>query len=234
MFNLLGVMASTGTVALGCGMAAIDLSTALRKADGAFRAAARELAQALSPWIEKHATRRNAAALGAILLAHLVVLWALIHYLHLAQAKAPERELGVWLAPVTRPADAPPPLPAVLEDPPIVAPPEIVIADETTPPGIGAVSPSMILAPRPDPAHPNLPARSAALSDPAGKAVILKVLVERDGSVSSAQVVASAGRSELDAAAIAFVKANWHFLPAMISGAPISYWTTISVPIVSG
>lgn len=215
-------------------MAAIDLSTALRRADGAFRAVAGELAQALSPWIEKHATRRNAAALGAILFAHLVILWALVHYLRLAQPKAPEREFGVWLA-AEHYGDPgpPPPLPSVLQDAPVVAPPEIVIADDSTPPGIGSVAPSMILAPRPDPAHPNLPVRSAVLSDPAGKAVVLKVLVERDGSVSTAQVVSSTGQSALDDAAIAFVKANWHFLPATISGSPISYWTTISVPIVS-
>jgi hypothetical protein len=41
--------------------------------------------------------------------------------------------------------------------------------------------------------------------------------------------VKSSGKQEADMAAIAFVKSKWRFLPALMGGTAIQYWTTVSL-----
>jgi len=93
----------------------------------------------------------------------------------------------------------------------------------------------MVLAPRPDPLRVNLPPTAAQVGAKGVGvvAVLLKILVMPDGSVSAATIVNSSGQADADRAAIGFVKANWRFIPAMLNGTAIQYWTTVAVPFKS-
>jgi TonB family protein len=170
----------------------------------------------------------DAAAIGLVVFLHLIILWLILWSLRLQNGPLPPRELQVVFFEQSRAAKLQPPIIAVPE---ILQPPEFVIANDapTTAP-IGA-SAAMVLAPRPDPKHPNMPldAGGPTLSKSA-LLVILKILVLADGSVGDAQIVASSGEPQNDSVAMAYVKANWRFLPALLNGTPIQYWTTVSVP----
>jgi TonB family protein len=73
---------------------------------------------------------------------------------------------------------------------------------------------------REQPAYPEA-ARRAGL---AGR-VIVKVRVERNGAVSDARVVRSAGRI-LDRAALGAAR-RWRFRPAQLNGVPVATWVTL-------
>jgi len=53
----------------------------------------------------------------------------------------------------------------------------------------------------------------------------LKIAVDEQGNVVSAEVVHSSGHDELDIAAVAWVKAHWRYQPAMHDGQAISATT---------
>jgi TonB family protein len=131
---------------------------------------------------------------------------------------------------------APPSMPSLQspEPPREVQPPQIEIAADSSP-SVAASTAAMaqMLAPRPDPQHINAPpappkSLGAAV---ANIAIILQILVEPDGSIADARITKSSGDGRLDKFAMAYVKANWRFIPALISGTPIEDWTTVLVPI---
>lgn len=110
--------------------------------------------------------------------------------------------------------------------------PDIQINDDPTlPSGTLPGGPVQLVMPRPDPAHLN--------EDPAlplefhgrfvGAKGELVILVLPDGSVADAHVVTSAGNSRLDKAAIAYVLANWRFIPAYLGMKPIEHWMQVFV-----
>lgn len=165
----------------------------------------------------------HARALVLVLAFHLLFLGVIALGLKLPASQPEIRELRVRFFSEER-SDrvAAPPEPTL----PVVEPPQIVIANDTS--GlIASVTAASILAPRPDPAHPNqaLTAEHAAVS-----ALVLKLLVRSDGAIGDAQVVTSSGDTETDEAALAYVKAHWRFLPAMLRDTAIEYWTTVAVP----
>jgi TonB family protein len=136
-------------------------------------------------------------------------------------------ELHLVLAPSTR-SQATIPTPPDVEMP-ILQMPDIVIArdgPDTAPPALAA---SLVLAPRPDPEHPN-PSFAAGHNPPSGS-VTLKILVSADGSIVDAAVQRTSGMSEVDRSTIAFVEAQWKFLPALLDDQPIQYWTTVVVRV---
>jgi protein TonB len=53
----------------------------------------------------------------------------------------------------------------------------------------------------------------------------LKIAVDEQGNVVSADVVQSSGHEELDSAAIAWVKAHWRYQPAMQEGHAVTATT---------
>ncbi len=114
---------------------------------------------------------------------------------------------------------------------PVVEMPEIAVQTEAATSAPAAASASAVLAPRPDPAHPNpLPAGAdIGAGNVSPIVVVLKIMVLPDGSVNEAEVVKSSGRHDIDLAAIAFVKAQWRFLTALMGGTAIQYWTTVSL-----
>lgn len=112
----------------------------------------------------------------------------------------------------------------------MVEPPQIVIADDAGA-TLAAVPAVSILAPRPDPVHPNDAPRVAHAS---GSPLVLKLLILNDGSVGDAQVATSSGDAQTDADVLAFIKEHWRFLPAMLRDTAIQYWTTVAVPLRAG
>lgn len=168
--------------------------------------------------------RARTSAVGLVVAFHLLFLGIIALGLRLPAAPPGIRELEVRLLPAARLERVqPPPAPTL----PIVEPPQIVIADDASS-SVAAVSAASILAPRPDPAHLN----EAPRASHAG-AIVLKLLVLVDGSVGDAEVAASCGDPAADAAAIAFVKTHWRFLPAMLRGTAMRYWTTVAVSLKS-
>ena len=97
---------------------------------------------------------------------------------------------------------------------------------------ISASSMSQMLPPRPDVRHINVsPALPQLLRNlGAGLTVVLKIFVLSDGSITDAHIVKTSGDPRLDAFAVEYVKANWRYVPASISGTPAQDWTTVLVP----
>jgi TonB family protein len=160
---------------------------------------------------------------------NIVLLAIMVAGLRLPSAHEPQ-EMHLVLAPLTRAETiSVPSIPNV--DLPVMQMPDIVIerdAADDAPPALAA---SLVLAPRPDPAHPN-PAPTDLPLDGQHRAVgslVVKILVRPDGTVADAAVVRTSGRSDTDLAAMDFIKAQWKFLPALLEGRPIQYWTTIIV-----
>ncbi len=172
--------------------------------------------------------RGHAFAIGWVVVLHIALLWLVVVSLRSPASPQSPKELVVTFqrSDQAQASKIAPPEPSI----PVVTAPEIVIQPDDNAAAITSASATMVLAPRPDPTHPN-PAppahgKSAAASD---VPVLLKILVLSDGSVADASVVRSSGDGEIDDDAIAFVKTRWKFLPALLEGKPIRYWTTVAV-----
>jgi TonB family protein len=135
-------------------------------------------------------------------------------------------ELHLVLAPSTHSQAITIPTPPDVEMP-VLQVPDIVIARDEPDTAPSALAASLVLAPRPDPEHPN-PSFIVEQKLPSGS-VILKILVSADGNVVDATVQMTSGMPEVDRSAIAFVEARWKFLPALLEDRPIQYWTTVTV-----
>lgn len=59
--------------------------------------------------------------------------------------------------------------------------------------------------------------------------VVIKYLVNQDGSVGGCNVITSSGKSRLDDGACAMVKRHWKFKPAMQDGKPVAEFLTAEV-----
>jgi protein TonB len=59
--------------------------------------------------------------------------------------------------------------------------------------------------------------------------VRLAIQLDEQGNVIAAQVIASSGYEELDAAAVAWVKSHWRYQPAMRDGQPVPATTRAAV-----
>lgn len=116
----------------------------------------------------------------------------------------------------------------------VVPAPEIAMEELPTPGAITAVSTivmSRVIPPRPDPAHPNTaPELPVGVVKPGRVSALVMVFVNANGAITDARVTTSTGDSSLDKIALAFVKAQWRFLPASFSNRPVAQWTTVLVP----
>jgi TonB family protein len=175
--------------------------------------------------------RVQLGGVGLVMLVHLIAIWILSEAM--VSPIAPPRigELHMVLVPEVPQArpEAPPPvdLPDV-----VMQPPEIVIQDESSTATISAISPADVLAPRPDPSHPNEPPRLSPMHSSPSRLtpVMLQVLVMENGSISMAKIMQSCGDSAVDNDIVAYVKANWRFLPALVKEKTvIQYWMTVAV-----
>lgn len=165
-----------------------------------------------------------------VLVLHVVAIWIISREIvpNIEPSGASELHVAFIADPPKEKPDEPPPvdLSAIVQQPP-----DIVIQSESNT-SIVFSSSSSVLAPRPDPSHPNAPpSASIALSNVSKLLpVVLKLLVAPDGTVVDANVSQSSGDGEVDDVAMSYVKANWRFLPALVNGrTAIQYWTTVAV-----
>ena len=182
--------------------------------------------------------RRHSLPVIAVVVVHLGILWILA-YSFVVHRPAPQgQEIVIsLLAPVGIQKDPAPP--TKLVDPSLPIVPQPLVQTDPNTPSMMTVQPSsamaQLLAPRPDPDHPNdapeLPAAAKATSQTAP--LILRVLVVETGAVQDAQIEKSTGVATLDQMALEFVKAHWRYLPATIAGRAIQYWTTVVVPLAA-
>lgn len=127
---------------------------------------------------------------------------------------------------------SPPQMETVAPD--IVPLPDIRIAEEEQPDPIAfAAADTQLIAPRPDPAHPNDPPAGDSLSASARCAgeVVLRILVLADGTIGDAAVAKSCGAAERDQLALLYAKTHWRYLPATLGGEAVQDWTTVIVPL---
>ena len=59
--------------------------------------------------------------------------------------------------------------------------------------------------------------------------VLLKIVIDANGDVTSATVEKSSGYSRLDEAAVSWVKRHWRYHPATLNGKPIAVTTQAKV-----
>lgn len=123
--------------------------------------------------------------------------------------------------------DNPPPKPweaSPMDEPPIIGP---TLAKDPPP-----VPPGSTSAARFDPRHaaarqPPYPATARRLAEEG--AVVVTVLIGRDGRVLAATLAQSSGSPRLDAAAVDHALKHWRFTPALTDGIPIEATRTITV-----
>jgi periplasmic protein TonB len=72
--------------------------------------------------------------------------------------------------------------------------------------------------------QPEYPAASRRLGEQGSS--VIEVLVGVDGRVLDAKLLQSSGYDRLDQAALAGVKADYHFIPGTVDGKPQPMWFT--------
>ncbi len=138
--------------------------------------------------------RRRYAAIALAGVLNILFVWIVIDSLRFSLSPA-SREIHLTLTPFTRMDVAP--LPRVPEPSlPVMEPPEISIQTDVPTFAPAAASASVVLAPRPDPAHPNPSPVTAEIGTGNDDAIamVLKIMVLPDGSVTDAVVVKSSGK----------------------------------------
>ncbi len=167
---------------------------------------------------------------------HLTAIWILAGSIVHTTPVPRDKEISVAFVTVAAmPAPIPDPKPTMVDPTAEIVPPPDVVIEGQGPMAITGADSTMLLAPRPDPAHFNVPPEvPAGRKSTAGTlAVILKILARPDGSIGDAAVTRSSGMSDLDLAAIRYVKDNWRFIPAMLGERAVQDWTTVLVPFRS-
>ena len=185
-------------------------------------------------------SQRNLLSAGLVVSLHLAAIYTLLVALDVVPNPIkPTPPIDVRVIDQTPPEPQPPINPSgrtVFSHPTVPAPHQPTIdttVDNTGPTVLGPVSPPIGPTATP-PAGPTLPVRALAATHtippypPLGIRLAhegttrLKISVDEQGNVVSAEVVQSSGHEELDAAAIAWVKSHWRYQPATQDGHTIS------------
>ena len=191
-----------------------------------------------------YAPRRNPVAIGLVVAAHCVGLWALIHFDMVSIGRHKPQSLAVTMVEVAPPPPPHAPSPprtatpkatvALAAPPPVIAlaapapPPLIVAPPAPAPAPITAPAPPVVatvapLAPAPvnlmadllDAPAPRFPAESRRLRE--SGTVRLRLTVSAEGRVSAVEVARSSGFDRLDQAAADAVR-RWRFRPRLVGG----------------
>lgn len=180
--------------------------------------------------------RRRLVAIASVASIHLIAIMAVFSNLVTLPQPFATREFDVTIIGGAVPKIAAQALPApqfIAPDSVAVDEPHFDIIDDGSTQGARATLPSQILPPRPEPGHlnlpPDLPAKVRKLIG--NSSVILRLLVEADGSVSEALVVKGSSNRDIDNITIAHVEANWRFSPALQGGKPVQDWITVLVRV---
>ncbi|KRB81268.1 energy transducer TonB [Sphingomonas sp. Root710] len=193
--------------------------------------------------------RTNWGSIGAILLAHVAALYALVVFdvIHVAPKKKP-LVVDLIAEPPAPPAEKPKPQPVVVEkvQPMAVAPPPIVQAVAPPPPPIAVTTapppPKPAAAPAP-PAGPvtvgNLDERLLEGRPPRYPmesrrkreqgTVVVRLLIGVDGRVAQISIAQSSGFERLDQAAVQAIR-GWRWQPVIRDGAPVEVRGLYSMP----
>lgn len=76
--------------------------------------------------------------------------------------------------------------------------------------------------------HPQPPYPDSALAGGEQGTVLVDLYVRPNGTIEKYKVARSSGFGDLDDAAVEGVL-NWHFVPAVQNGDPVSDWTTVKI-----
>lgn len=147
--------------------------------------------------------------------------------------REPDRSLPKPL-PAPSPVMADAPLPETVPAVPVVAP--VVAAAEPHPPPPAPPQPPPIVLPSSTAAYlDNPPPRYPAVSFRLGEQgeVIVRVLIEIDGTASQAQIAVSSGFSRLDQAALRTAR-GWRYVPGRQAGVPQAMWFDVPIRFVIG
>lgn len=201
-------------------------------------------------------TGPNWIAIAAIVLVHLLGLWALMALDVIHVARTQPKPLVMTLIPDTPPPpaapppaevrpDIPPPTTVVVPVPEVKAPtPPVAIAVTTVapPPAPSAAPAAPAAAPAPEAAPITPPSANAAtLNNPAPRypiearrkheegTVRLRVVITVEGRVKEIGIAASSGHDSLDEAALAAVR-RWRFVPGMQAGRPVEAVGFVPIP----
>jgi protein TonB len=179
-----------------------------------------------------HVERRHVVGFALVAFVHAIFLWIIAASLAPRTSSSPVHEIQLSL--FKEGSETPPPLPIVSEpEILVVAPPEIVMEPDPSEMSPAAAPMSVVLAPRPDPAHLNTSPAPNGIGTNGSISLLMKILVLPNGTVGDALVLRSSGVERTDILATSYVKANWRFLPALLNGLAIRYWTTVSVSVVT-
>jgi protein TonB len=178
-------------------------------------------------------------SIGAVILLHLILIYALASGLAANMAQKVIQDVQVAVVqekPPQQKLPPPPPPPLVKPPPPeFIPPPEINIQSEAAPNAITQVTntPTPPAPPAPAVTAPTLaagpgnncagkyyPAMAIRLSHQG--ATMVTVHISADGAVTGTEVSGASGYDELDSAAVTCIQNGWHFKPATQNGAPIA------------
>jgi protein TonB len=185
------------------------------------------------------ASPRRFVSIGAVILLHIILIYALASGLASNMAQKVIQDVQVAVVqqkPPQQKLPPPPPPELVKPPPPFVPPPQINIQNEApqtnaitqvtnqvqppAPPKPAATLPTLARGVGNNCASRYYPAMAVRL-DHQGETLV-KVDVGADGSVKNVTLVKSSGYDELDQAAIQCVTNGWHYNPATENGQPIA------------
>jgi protein TonB len=194
----------------------------------------------LRPFQAPAASPRRFVSIGAVILLHLILIYALASGLAANMAQKVIQDVQVAVVqekPPQQKLPPPPPPPLVKPPPPeFVPPPEINIQSEAAPtntitqvtntpappapPAPAVVAPTLAASANNNCAAKYYPAMAVRLSHQGS--TMVTVHIGADGSVASADVTGGSGYDELDQAAITCIQNGWHFKPAEQNGSPVA------------
>lgn len=177
----------------------------------------------------------RSVVLSLVLLLHLAVIWVLRPHFAPRVQGAPPTTTAIIFSSMPGPQYAAEDIPISFAHPTTgwISPPviEIVSSENFSSIKSGNLTDH---PPRLDPqwtnASPFLPAglRAEASGIPA-LIIVVRALVLETGTVAAAEISGSSGFPDIDAFALADVKAKWRFLPAASNGKPMRDWVTVQV-----
>ena len=183
------------------------------------------------------------AGIAFVGVLHIALIYAIASGLAMKFVKELPHDITVQVLPVQEPQNAPQPPPhPQMQAPqlPTITPPEIdVPQQQTTTPAIAVTAQQTPPAPVSQPLSggasgissthtiPPYPELSRRLGQQG--TVTLRLSIGADGTVTDTQLVASSGSTDLDNAALAWVKAHWKYKPALQNGQPVASTTEAAV-----
>jgi len=176
---------------------------------------------------------RHAIGFGAVVILHVLIIWALKAGLATSlieaikgpmETKMIEEEKVEKVAPPPPPPkfEAPPPSAVIPVDIAVEAPIESGDSSINTKNTVKAAAPPATVPPRSNPRRPVTQPEYPPTSKRLGEVgtVVMLLTVDESGKVIEAQVDKSSGYERLDQAALEEAKRNWRLLPGTVGGKP--------------